>query len=242
MWFRFVTDAPGLGAAEVENLITFPVEVSMRGLPSIKEIRSISRFGLSSVAVYFDEKLDIYFARRLVMERLPDAAATIPKGYGPPQMTPVSTTLGEVYQFEVVDSQRSLMELRAILDWKIAPRLKEVAGVVEVNSYGGELKTYEVQLRPDSLVAYRITLADVFHALDKNNLSAGGGYIIHNGEQEVIRGAGLITSLEDVGNIVVGSRQGVPIYVRNLDGSLLPRCCGRARLLAMGRGRRSPEW
>jgi heavy metal efflux system protein len=212
---QIVTEAPGLGAAEVENLITFPVEVSMRGLPSIKEIRSISRFGLSSVAVYFDEKLDIYFARRLVMERLPDAAATIPQGYGPPEMTPVSTTLGEIYQFEVVDPQRSLMELRSILDWKIAPRLKEVTGVVEVNSYGGELKTYEVQLRPDSLVAYNIRLADVFHALEKNNLSAGGGYIVHNGEQQVIRGTGLISSLE-VGNIVVGSRDGVPIYVRNL--------------------------
>ena len=109
----------------------------MRGLPSIKEIRSISRFGLSSVAVYFDEKLDIYFARRLVMERLPDAAATIPQGYGPPQMTPVSTTLGEIYQFEVVDPRRSLVELRLILDWKIAPRLKEVTGVVEVNSTVG---------------------------------------------------------------------------------------------------------
>ncbi|HJU29274.1 MAG TPA: CusA/CzcA family heavy metal efflux RND transporter [Candidatus Binataceae bacterium] len=213
---QIVTDAPGLGAAEVEKLITFPVEVSMRGLPGIKEIRSVSRFGLSSVQVYFDENLDIYFVRRLVMERLTDAEATIPPGYGPPEMTPVSTSLGEIYQFEVVDPSRSLMELRSILDWRIAPRLKEVSGVVEVNSYGGELKTYEVQLRPDSLVAYGISLSDVFRALEKNNLSAGGGYIIRNGEQQVIRGAGLITTLEDVGNIVVGSRENVPIYVKNL--------------------------
>jgi heavy metal efflux system protein len=137
---QIVTEAPGLGAAEVENLITFPVEVSMRGLPGIKEIRSISRFGLSSVQVYFDEKFDTYFVRRLVMERLPDAEATIPPGYGPPQMTPVSTSLGEIFQFEVVDPRRSPMELRSILDWRIAPRLKEVPGVVEVNSFGGELK------------------------------------------------------------------------------------------------------
>ena len=137
-----VTDAPGLGAVEVEKLITFPIEVSMRGLTGIKELRSISRFGLSSVSVYFDEKLDVYFARRLVMERLPAAAAMLPKGYGPPQMTPVSTTLGEIFQFLVVDPNRSLMELRSILDWQIAPRVKEVPGVVEVNSYGGELKTY----------------------------------------------------------------------------------------------------
>lgn len=213
---QIVTDAPGLGAAEVENLITFPVEVSMRGLPGIKEIRSISRFGLSSVQVYFDEKLDTYFVRRLVMERLPDAEATIPRGYGPPQMTPVSTGLGEIYQFEVVDPQRSPMELRSILDWRIAPRLKEVPGVVEVNSFGGQLRTYEVQIRPETLVAYKLTLKDVFYTLEKNNLSGGGGYIIHNGEQQVIRGAGLVTNLTDIGNIVVGSRDGVPIYIRNL--------------------------
>ncbi len=211
-----VTDAPGLGAAEVEKLITFPVEISMRGLPGIKEIRSISRFGLSAVSVYFEDGLDIYFVRRLVMERLPQAAALIPSGYGPPEMTPVSTTLGEIYQFEVVDPRRSLMELRSILDWQIAPRLKEVPGVVEVNSYGGELKTYEIELRPDTLVAYGISLSEVFRALERNNASAGGGYIVHSGEQEVIRGTGLIRSLDDLGDIVVGSRKGVPIYIRNL--------------------------
>src|SRR5690349_22711133 len=137
---QIVTEAPGLGAAEVEKLITFPIEVSMRGLPGIKEIRSISRFGLSAVSVYFEDRLDIYFVRRLVMERLSQAAAMIPPGYGPPEMTPVSTTLGEIFQFELNDPRRSLMELRSILDWQIAPRLKEVPGVVEVNSYGGELK------------------------------------------------------------------------------------------------------
>jgi cobalt-zinc-cadmium resistance protein CzcA len=213
---QIVTDAPGLGPAEVEKFITFPVELSMRGLPGIKEIRSISRFGLSAVFVYFDESYDIYFARRLVMERLPDAREMIPPGFGSPAMTPVSTALGEIYQFEVVDPNRSLMELRSVLDWKIAPRLKEVPGVVEVNSYGGELKTYELQLRPSALVEYGISLEDVFKALEKNNSSAGGGYLIHSGEQELIRGTGLIGSLQDVSNIVVGSRNGVPIYVRNL--------------------------
>jgi cobalt-zinc-cadmium resistance protein CzcA len=211
-----VTNAPGLGAAEVEKLITFPIEVSMRGLPGIKEIRSVSRFGLSAVSVYFEDGLDVYFVRRLVMERLPQAAAMIPPGYGPPEMTPVSTTLGEIYQFEVVDPKRSLMDLRSILDWQIAPRLKEVPGVVEVNSYGGELKTYEVALRPDALVAYGVSLKDVFQALERNNASAGGGYIVHAGEQEVIRGSGLIRDLRDVGDVVVGSRNGVPIYIRNL--------------------------
>src|SRR5581483_4942882 len=205
---QIVTDAPGLGPVEVEKLITFPIEVSMRGLPGIQEIRSISRFGLSAVWVYFDESLDIYFVRRLVMERLPSAGALIPKGYGPPEMTPVSTTLGEIFQFELNDPRRSLMELRSILDWQIAPRLKEVPGVVEVNSYGGELKTYEVELRPDALVAYGVSLKEVFQALERNNASAGGGYIVHSGEQQVIRGSGLIRSLDDVGDIVVGRRQG----------------------------------
>src|SRR5690242_18433980 len=107
---QIVTDAPGLGPTEVEKFITFPVELAMRGLPGIKEIRSISRFGLSAVFVYFDETYDIYFARRLVMERLPDAREMIPKGFGSPSMTPVSTALGEIYQFEVVDPKRSLMD------------------------------------------------------------------------------------------------------------------------------------
>ena len=123
-----VTEAPGLGPVEVEKLITFPIEVTMRGLPGIKEIRSISRFGLSSVSVYFEEQLDIYFARRLVMERLPSAAAMIPTGYGPPEMTPVSTTLGEIFQFEVVDPKRSLMELRSILCARLGrPSVADVA-------------------------------------------------------------------------------------------------------------------
>ncbi len=233
---QIVTDAPGLGAGEVENLITFPVEVSMRGLPGIREIRSVSRFGLSSVQVYFDEKFDTYFVRRLVMERLPDAEATIPNGYGPPEMTPVSTGLGEIFQFEVIDRQRSPMELRSILDWRIAPRLKEVPGVVEVNSFGGELKTYEVQVRPETLVAYKLTLGEVFHALEKNNLSAGGGYIIHNGEQQVIRGAGLVSNLTDIGNIVVGTRNGVPVYIRNLGSVALAPMLRQGAVTRDGKG------
>jgi len=213
---QVVTDAPGLGPAEVEKFITFPVEIAMRGMPGITEIRSQSRFGLSSVWIYFEEKYDIYFARRLVMERLPAARDLIPKGYGSPEMTPVSTSLGEIYQFQVVDPKRSLMDLRSILDWQIAPRLKAVPGVVEVNSFGGELKTFEVQLEPDQLVKYGIGLDDLFRALERNNASTGGGYIVRNGEQEVIRGTGLVSNLNDVANVVVGNHNGVPIYVRNL--------------------------
>lgn len=213
---QVVTNAPSLGPTEVEKFITFPVEVAMRGLPDVTEIRSISRFGLSSVAIYFNEQLDIYFARRLVMERLPAASAMIPPGYGMPEMTPVSTGLGEIFQFEVLDPKRTLMDLRSILDWQIVPQLKSVPGVVEVNTFGGELRTYEVQLKPDALVQYGLSLENVFKALERNNASAGGGYIVNHGEQEVIRGDGLVNKLEDIRNIVVANRNGVPVYVRNL--------------------------
>jgi cobalt-zinc-cadmium resistance protein CzcA len=213
---QIVTRAPGLAPPEAEKFITFPVEVSMRGLPGITEIRSVSSFGLSTVWVYFTEKYDIYFARRLVMERLPEARELIPEGYGSPEMTPVSTSLGEIFQFEVAGANRSAMELRSILDWQITPPLKSIPGVVEVDSFGGELKTFELQLDPNALVAYGISLTDIFSALEKNNAATGGGYLVRGGEQEIVRGTGLIKKLSDVEHIVVGSRGGVPIYASNL--------------------------
>ena len=239
---QVVTDAPGLGPAEVEKFITFPVEIAMRGMPGISEIRSLSRFGLSSVWIYFEEKYDIYFARRLVMERLPAARELIPKGYGAPEMTPVSTALGEIYQFEVVDPKLSQMQLRSILDWQVAPKLKAVPGVVEVNSFGGELKTFEVQLEPDALVKYGIGLDHLFRALERNNSSTGGGYIVRNGEQQVIRGTGLITNLSDVASVVVGTRNGVPITSAIWARLHLPRAFARARSLTTARARPSSEW
>ncbi len=211
-----ITRAPGLGPLEVEQFITFPVEASMSGLPGIKEIRSVSRFGLSVVYVFFDEDLDIYFARRLVMERLPQASEAIPPGFGAPEMGPISTGLGEIYQFEVRGEGHSAMELRSILDWDIALKLRTVPGVVEVNTYGGEVKTYEVQLDSDKLVGYGLSLQDVMQAIEKNNFSTGGAYIEHNQEQQVIRGEGLVASLEDIENIVVSAKGGTPVYVRNV--------------------------
>ncbi|MCC6264060.1 MAG: efflux RND transporter permease subunit [Bryobacterales bacterium] len=211
-----ITRAPGLGPLEVEQFITFPVEASMSGLPGIKEIRSVSRFGLSVVYVFFDEDLDIYFARRLVMERLPQAAESIPPGFGTPEMGPISTGLGEIYQFEVKGEGRSAMELRSILDWDIALKLRSVPGVVEVNTYGGEVKTYEAQLDSDKLVGYGLSLQDVMQAIEKNNFSTGGAYIEHNQEQQVIRGEGLVTSLDDIENIVISAKGGTPVYVKNV--------------------------
>lgn len=212
-----LTRAPGLGPVEVERFITFPVETSMSGLPGITDIRSVSRFGLSVVYVFFEEDMDIYFARRLVMERLPQAREMIPPGFGTPEMGPISTGLGEIYQFEVKGKGYSSMDLRSILEWDIAFKLRSVPGVVEVNTYGGELKTYEVQLDANKLVSYALSLQQVIDALERNNFSTGGAYIEHNREQQVIRGEGLVGSLQDIENIVVAATQdGIPVYIRNI--------------------------
>jgi len=212
-----LTQSPGLGPVEVERFITFPVETAMSGLPGITDIRSISRFGLSSVYIYFEEGMDLYFVRRLVMERLPEAREAIPEGFGVPSMGPISTGLGEIYQFEVRGKGKSLMELRTILEWDIAFRLRSVPGVVEVNSYGGEMKTYEVQIDPDKLVSYRVPLDTVFEALERNNANAGGAYIERAQEQYVIRGEGLVERISDIDNIVVSAAEdGTPVYIRNL--------------------------
>jgi cobalt-zinc-cadmium resistance protein CzcA len=220
-----ITRSPGLGPVEVEKFVTFSVETAMSGLPGIETIRSTSRFGLSVVYVFFDESMDIYFARRLVMERLPQAREMIPAGFGSPEMGPISTGLGEIYQFEVKGKGYSPMDLRSILDWDIGFRLRSVPGVVEVNTYGGELKTYEVQLDPDKLVSYNVSLEQVVEALEKNNSARGGAYIERNSEQEVIRGEGLVENLTDIENIVVAATaDNVPIYVKSLgDVRFAPR-------------------
>ncbi len=213
-----LTRAPSLSPVEVEQFLTFPIEVAMNGLPGIERVQSISKYGLSYVAIYFKDDMDPYFCRRLVMERLPQAKESIPVGMGTPEMGPISTGLGEIYQFKVTGPGRSLMELRSILDWDIAPKLRSVPGIAEVNTHGGELKTYEVQLDNDKLTSYRITLAKVMNALQRNNANAGGAYLERDEQQSLIRGEALITSLDDVENIVVGvSPSGTPILIRNIS-------------------------
>src|SRR3990172_2554034 len=210
-----LTRAPSLSPPEVEQYISFPVEWSMSGLPGITNIYSLSKQGFSYVAIYFKEDMDIYFCRRLVMERLAQARALIPPGMGSPEMGPISTGLGEIYQFKVTGGGLSNMDLRSILDWDIAPKLRSVPGVVEVNTHGGELKTYEVQVDSDKMNAYRIPLSTIIHALEESNGNAGGAYLERQGQlQSLIRGEGLISSLEDVEKIVVGvSDSGTPITI-----------------------------
>ncbi len=214
---QILTNAPGLGPLEVEQFITFPVETAMSGLPGIEQIRSVSKFGLSAVTVYFEEGMDIYFCRRLIMERLPRAREAIPAEFGTPEMGPIATGLGEIFQFEVKGEGYSLMDLRTILDWDIAFQLRSVPGVIEVNTYGGEVKTYEVQLDASKLASYGLAIGQIFEALEQNNANAGGAYIEHAQEQYLIRGEGLVQSLKDIENIVVSTREdGTPIYIRNL--------------------------
>ena len=213
-----LTRAQSLSPPEVEKYISFPVEWSMSGLPGITNIYSLSKQGFSYVAIYFREDMDIYFCRRLVMERLPQARALIPPGMGEPEMGPISTGLGEIYQFKVTGGGLSNMELRSILDWDIAPKLRSVPGIVEVNVHGGELKTYEVQVDSDRMTAYRIPLSTIIRALGESNGNAGGAYLERPGQQQsLIRGEGLISSLEDIEKIVVGvSDSGTPITIRNV--------------------------
>ncbi|HLV21481.1 MAG TPA: efflux RND transporter permease subunit, partial [Polyangiaceae bacterium] len=223
---QVLTDAPSLGPVEVEQFITFPVEAVMSGLPRLEEVRSISMFGLSAVTVVFEEGTDIYFARQLVNERLAEAREAIPAAYGSPGIGPISTGLGEIYQFEVRGEPAcapdgpdtpecySTMELREILDWYIAYQVRSVEGVVEVNSAGGELKTYQVTIDPDRLAAFDLGPADIFEALQRNNQNAGGGYLIHDGEQRLIRGEGLVKNLDDLRDVVVATGDdGIPIRI-----------------------------
>lgn len=217
---QVLTTSPALGPVEVEQFITFPVENAMSGLPKVSEIRSISRFGLSAVTVAFEDGTDIYWARNLINERLQQARENIPPGMGDPQMGPIATGMSEIYQFEVRAKPGydfSLMELRTILDWQIAFQLRSVPGVIEVNTFGGELKTYEVAIDPDKLLSFDISLSRVFRAIEENNANAGGGYIAHGAEQRLIRGEGLVTSLDDIRNIVLDSRSdGTPIRVADI--------------------------
>lgn len=225
---QVLTKAPALAPLEVERLITFPVEAAMAGLPGLESVRSVSKFGLSAVTVVFEEGTDIYRARQLVQERMTEAREAIPEGYGTPEMGPIATGLGEIYQFEVRGNPMcppgqdgpdcyTPMELRTILDWFVAYQLKSVPGVVEINTFGGELKTYQVAPDPEALRAHKLALPELFEALERNNRNVGGAYLVRNREQVVVRGEGMVTSLADIGNIVVHtSEDGMPLYVRDV--------------------------
>ncbi|MCA8995184.1 MAG: efflux RND transporter permease subunit, partial [Planctomycetaceae bacterium] len=200
---QIVTDAGSLSPVEVERYVTYPVENTMGGLPDVEELRSVSKFGISVVTVVFEEGTDIYRARQLVNERIADAAASIPAGYGTPTVGPLTTALGEILQFEVRSSRHTPMELRTMLEWDIAPRLRQVRGVTEINTHGGYYKTFEVQPDPNRMSSYGISMEDLFESVEANNSTSGGGYVIHHGEQRFLRGVSLLKNEQDIESVVV---------------------------------------
>jgi heavy metal efflux system protein len=209
-----LTEAPGLSPEEVERMITFPIEAALNGVPRSKEIRSISRSSLSAVTVVFDDAMDVWFARQLVVERLRQVENELPAFASRPELAPVSTGLGEIYQFVVRSDSHSPMQLRTILDWEIVPKLRSVTGVIDINTMGGELKEFHVVADPSRLHAVGITLDELSEALKRANRSAGGGYLERGPESFSLRGVGMLRNEADIGNVVVRlDPDGTPILV-----------------------------
>ena len=234
---QIITSAPALSPTEVEQYISIPTERAVSGIPHSNEVRSISQYGLSVVTVVFNDDTNIYFARQLVGERMVEIQNAVPSQYGKPEIGPISSALGEVFQFVVQNDRLSLMEREEILEWSIAPALRTVPGVVEVNSLGGENRQYQVILDPKRLQAARVSLAEVVSALEKSNANAGGGYIEHNREQFVIGTSGLVKNLDDLRRVVIGATpDGTPITIATVgDAQFGPRL-RRGAATADGKG------
>jgi cobalt-zinc-cadmium resistance protein CzcA len=219
---QILTVAPSQSALDIERLVTFPVEQTMATIPNIEEIRSFSRFGLSVVTIVFHDDVDVYWARQQVNERLIVAAKQIPPGVGSPEMAPISTGLGEIYQYIVrplkgYEGRYDAMELRSIQDWIVRRRLLGTPGVADVASFGGYLKQYEVSLDPDKLRSYNLGIADIFKALERNNQNTGGAYIDKMPNAWFIRSEGLVTTVDDIQKIVIKNNEGgMPVLIRDV--------------------------
>ncbi len=218
---QVITTSRNLSTEDVEKYLTYPVELEMANLPGVVEIRSVSKFGLSVVTIVFEDDMGTYLPRQLIAEKIKSAQDKIPTGFGTPSMGPISTGLGEIYQY-IIDTDSahkdkySITELRTIQDWIVRRQLSGIKGVVEVNTWGGYLKQYEVAVNPKRIRAMGISLAEIFSALEKNNSIAGGGYIEKTNQSYFIRGEGLTKSLDDIRSIVVTTKDGHPVYVRDV--------------------------
>lgn len=239
---QVVTEAGALSPVEVERYITYPVETAMAGLPDVEEVRSVSKFGISVVTIVFGEHSDIYLCRQLVQERLAEAKGRIEGVTANPALGSLSTALGEVLQFEVKNArhasrERTPMELREILDWQIAPQLRETPGVTNINVHGGFYKTFEVQIEPEALASSGVTLQEVLDAIENNNGSVGGGYIVRNGEQRFVRGQALLLNEKDIGDVVVRSADsGSPILIKQLGKVVIAPMTRQGAVTRDGRG------
>ncbi|MBU4366802.1 MAG: CusA/CzcA family heavy metal efflux RND transporter, partial [Verrucomicrobia bacterium] len=210
-----LTEAPGLAPVDVEQQVTTPIELAMQGLPDVRQIRSLSKAALSQVIVVFEDDVDTYFARQLVFERLPSAKESLPE-WAEPEMGPISTGLGEIYQYTLESDRHTLMELRTLQNWFVALRLRALPGVTEMNSFGGFVKQYHVVVNPNQLLRYGITLPEVVEALERNNANAGGNFMIRGWEQAYVRSVGLIGSIADIENIVLKAADGAPVYLKDV--------------------------
>lgn len=220
---EIISHADGLSAIEIERNVTYPIEMTMRGLPDIEQVRSVTKFGLSIVTVVFKDQVDIYFARQLVFERLAEAREKVPKGVEV-ALGPIATAMGEIYQYTLegkipkdpLQKTSYLTDLRTLQEWVVSPRLKSVAGVNEINSFGGYFKQYQVIVSPERLVKHAITVGDVYSAIGNNNQNVGGNILEQNTDQYIVRGVGLIQDIRDIENIVLKSEKGTPTYLKEV--------------------------
>lgn len=212
---QILTDTNGMSPTESEQLVTMPIESIMNGIPDVVQIRSLSKVGLSLVTIVFKDDTDIYFARQQVNERLQSAIGKLPQGVTP-EMGPITTGMGELYQYAIEGKGYSSDELKILHDWDIKYQMRTVSGVNEVNTWGGQTREYQVVINPERLVAYNLSLKQVFDAINRNNANFSGGIIEHSSEQYIVSGSGLIRSLDDIKNIVVTYSNGVPVYIKNI--------------------------
>jgi len=213
-----MSTSPGMSPPEVERFVTFPVETAMRGLPRLDQVRSVSKAGLSVVTVVFEDGVDIYFARQLVLERLIEARERVPAGTEI-AMGPVSTAMGEIYQYTLVgtppagmDATEYLTEVRTVQDWILSPLFKSIPGVNEINSFGGYIKQYHVTVDPERLLAYDLTLDDIGEALRRNNLNVGGNVLERGEQQYLVRGIGLLQTVDDIFSVALKTEKSSEVW------------------------------
>src|SRR5512147_970998 len=230
------TTAASLNPQETEAQITLPVELAISGLPGLQNVRSISKFGLSQVVATFDDRTDIFKARQLISERL--QTVELAEGLARPQLGPIATGLGEVFHYVVrsTDTNRTPTELRVLQDWVVKPQLRKVAGVAEVNTWGGFEKQFHVVVETDRLIKYRLTFEELVEALQANNQNVGGGQIVRSGESLLVHGVGLTTNVEEIANIVIASHDGTPVRVQDVATVKEDHEIRRGAVTADGRG------
>lgn len=230
-----LSEAPGLAAVDIEQRVSYPIEQAMRGLPRVTQVRSLSKPGLSQVVIVFEDGADTYWTRQVVFERLAMVRENLPHGVEP-ELGPISTGLGEIFQYTLEGENKTAMELRTIQDWIVAPLLSPLPGVNEVNSFGGEVKQYQVLVSPDKLVSYGLTIQDVVDGVEAGNVNAGGGIVVRDWEQMYMRGVGLLKDATDIEDTVLASRDGTPVFLRDVADVVIGSEVRQGAVTRDGRG------